>query len=239
MVVASPPLAGSSGRTTPFSVRSALVAWVPDDAAADHDHVAGHLLQLQRAGGVDDRLMVDLDAGQRRDAGASGDDDVLGTDLAIADLDAVGAGEGGVALQPLDLVLLEQELDAAGQPLDRLKTRAVHGVEVEFHLARLHAPFGERPVRRFLEKLGGVEQGLGRDAADIEAGAAQSLAALDAGGLEAELGRTDRGHIAARAGTDHQNVEVVFSHSHFPLSSFQRKLESPFSRKVRPQLSLG
>ena len=39
--------------------------------------------------------------------------------------------EGGVALQPFDLVLLEQEFDAAGQLLDRVLALAVHRVEVE------------------------------------------------------------------------------------------------------------
>ena len=76
-------------------------------------------------------------------------------------------------------------------------------------LARLHAPFGERPVTRFLEQLGGVEQRLGRDAADVEAGAAERLAAFGAGGLEAELRGADRGDIAAGAGADHQDVEIV------------------------------
>src|SRR5207237_7068832 len=41
----------------------------PDYAAPDHDHRPRDLLQLQRAGGVDDPAMVDLDAGQRGHAG--------------------------------------------------------------------------------------------------------------------------------------------------------------------------
>ena len=70
------------------------------------------------------------------------------------------------------------------------------------------------PSRGFLEQLGRVEQRLGRDAADVEAGAAQRLAALGAGGLEAQLRGADRGDIAAGAGADHQDVEIVIlSHS--------------------------
>jgi hypothetical protein len=52
----------------------------------------------------------------------------------------------------------------------------VHDVEVERELA-LDAPFGEVAVRGFLEQLGRVEQRLGRNAADVEAGAAKRLAA--------------------------------------------------------------
>ncbi len=64
-------------------------------------------------------------------------------------------------------------------------------------------------MRRFLEQLGRVEQRLGRDAADVEAGAAERLAALGAGGLEAKLRGADRGDVAAGAGADHQDVEIV------------------------------
>ena len=66
---------------------------------------------------------------------------------------------------------------------------------------------------RLLVQLGGVEQGLGGDAADVEAGAAQRLAALDAGGLQPELRGPDRGDIAARPGADHDHVEVSLCHS--------------------------
>ena len=97
---------------------------------------SGTLRQLERAGrSRRSDLLVDLDARQRRDRRAGGDDDVLGADGAVADLDRVGALEARVALQPFDLVLLEQELDAAGQALDRVLALAVHGVEVELGLA--------------------------------------------------------------------------------------------------------
>ena len=68
------------------------------------------------------------------------------------------------------------------------------------------------PPRRRLEIFRRVEQRLGRDAADVEAGAAERLAALGAGGLEPKLRSADRGDIAARAGADHQDVEIVISH---------------------------
>ena len=52
-----------------------------------------------------------------------------------------------------------------------------------------------------LIELGGAQQRLGRDAAPIEADAAELLA-LDDRGLQAELRRADRGDIAAGAGAD-------------------------------------
>jgi hypothetical protein len=57
-----------------------------------------------------------------------------------------------------------------------------------------------------------LEQRLRGNAADIQAGAAQGAALLDAGGLEAELGRTDGGDITARAAADDDDVEIVLAH---------------------------
>jgi hypothetical protein len=68
-------------------------------------------------------------------------------------------------------------------------------------------------VRRFVEQLGGVEQGLGRDAPDVEAGPAERLPALDAGGLQPELRGPDGGDIATGPGADHDQVEIGLSHS--------------------------
>jgi hypothetical protein len=54
-----------------------------------------------------------------------------------------------------------------------------------------------------------VQQRLGGNAADVEASAAQRLAAFHAGGLQAQLRRADRADIAAGAGADEDHVVVV------------------------------
>src|SRR3546814_20852341 len=105
------------------------------------------------------------------------------------------------------LVLLEQEFDAAGELLDRIRALAVHRVEIEFG-RHLDAELGHRAAGRSLEIFGRVEHRLRRDAADIEAGAAQRLAAFRARHLEAQLRGADRGDVAARPGTAHQDVLV-------------------------------
>src|SRR5205823_1585367 len=79
--------------------------------------------------------------------------------------------------------------------------------DADAHLAEL--------VARFLVQLGGVKQRLGRDAADVEAGAAERLVLLDHHHLHAELRRADRAEIAARAGTD--DDEVVTGHHVYSL----------------------
>src|SRR3546814_16440637 len=76
----------------------------------------------------------------------------------------------------------------------------------------LGVQLGERAIRGFLIEFRGVQHRLGRDAADIEAGAAQRLPAFGAGGLEAKLRGADRRDIAARTGADHQNVIIEVCH---------------------------
>src|SRR5207237_1182047 len=59
---------------------------------------------------------------------------------------------------------------------------------------------------RVLVQLGGVEDGLGGDAAAQRAGAAQPRVLLDAHRLEAQLPGADGGDIAARSCSDDRHV---------------------------------
>jgi hypothetical protein len=116
---------------------------------------------------------------------ARGDDDVLRLVHLVADLDLARPGDRGPALQPGHLVLLEQELDALGVLADHLVLVGAHlrpidlGPDADPHLVEV--------LVRLVQHVGRVQQRLRRDAADIQAGAAQRLAPLDAGDLHAEL----------------------------------------------------
>jgi hypothetical protein len=105
-----------------------------------------------------------------------------------SDLDAELAGEPRGALDPVDLVLLEEHLDAAGEPGDHLVLARVHGGHVDADAGRGRP--GEAPLLgglRDLERVGVLEQRLGRNAAPDEAGAAERLLLLDDRHLQAEL----------------------------------------------------
>ena len=52
---------------------------------------------------------------------------------------------------------------------------------------------------------------LGGNTADVEAGAAEGGALLDAGGLEAQLRRLDGRHVAAGAAADDHDVVLLRS----------------------------
>ena len=76
---------------------------------------------------------------------------MLGGDRFAGDLDVVGPisfgwGELGIALEPFDLVLLEQEFNALRQLFYRAGLLALQGRQVEFDLAELHAELGEGAV---------------------------------------------------------------------------------------------
>ncbi len=67
-------------------------------------------------------------------------------------------------------------------------------------------PMPANPCPRLLEKLGGMQQRLGRDAADVEARAAICGALLDDRHFHAELRRADGAHIAARPAADDDQI---------------------------------
>ncbi len=60
-----------------------------------------------------------------------------------------------------------------------------------------------------MEALGGMQQRLGRDAADVQAGAPEGAALVDAGRGKAQLAGPDGGVVAAGAAANHYDVESI------------------------------
>src|SRR5204863_8162283 len=83
----------------------------------------------------------------------------------------------------LDVVLAQQPLDATRQLGHDLRFSRLHRLEIELDAAHVHAVRGEA-VACALEVLARVQQRLARDAADVDARAAERGVALDAGRLE-------------------------------------------------------
>ena len=159
----------------------------PDHAGADHQQMLRHLVEHQRAGRRHDALLVDLDALEPRDVGAGGDDDGfrfqhLRLAVGALDLDLARRGDAAGAVKRVDLVLLEQELDALDVAVDALVLERHHRRQIELGRGNADAHFAER-VPGLLEQFGGVQQRLRRDAADVQAGAAEGRALLHDGGF--------------------------------------------------------
>ena len=126
--------------------------------------------------------------------------------VALEDLDLALARQPGGALDPVDLVLLEEELDALGEAADNLVLARVHLAHVDRRrtVGNHHAPL--LGVLHHLQRVGVLEQRLGGNAAPDQARAAERFLLLDDGDLLAELRGPDRGHVAAGTGADHDDV---------------------------------
>lgn len=127
---------------------------------------------------------------------------------------AVFAFERTFAVQAFHFVFLKQEGDAAGQFADDTVFALDHLGRIKRHAGYLNAVLG-KIVLGGMEMLGRLQQGFGGNAADIQAGAAQSRgiarfvdARVDTGGFETQLGGADGGDITAGAGADDNNVEL-------------------------------
>ncbi|KAI3483828.1 hypothetical protein L1887_53238 [Cichorium endivia] len=188
-----------------------------DDAGADDDHLLGHLLELERAGGADDLLLVDLDAGEGRHLGAGGDEDVLGLHLGLAavvegDLDGGGAAEATGALEVVDLVLLEEALDTLVRPVTAL--------DLALSMVSRHVPPSEprfsrhRRLEAKLRSLDGGDVATGATTDDdeiVRLSAGGEAAALDAGQRRDDT-RKRRGLEGARRGGDRRSREQTGDH---------------------------
>src|SRR5205085_10524318 len=109
--------------------------------------------------------------------------------------------------------------------VDALGLEGHHLLEVELRRRDADAHVAEA-LPRLLEKLGGMQQRLRGDAADVEAGAAVRLALLDDRGVQAELRRPDGADVAPGAGSDDDEIvghEVLALDNHSAAERRARK----------------
>src|SRR5690606_13231839 len=125
------------------------------------------------------------------------EDDVVGGEALLAlgggDRHLVRAHQAGGAHHDVGAVALEELADAAGELLDDLALPRLELAHVDGDVAGDdHAHVAG--VLDLLDPLGGGDQGLAGDAADVEADAAEVLL-LDDEGSDAELGEADAARV--------------------------------------------
>ena len=178
-----------------------------DDPAAHDDDVFGAGGHVQEARGIHHAGEVHAGNGNPGGAGAGGHDQVSALQsLAIVQFHSGPGGEGGVGPDDGNAVALFQEADAVAQ----LLRDGVFPLD-DFRVIEGHVPGGDAesgPVFRLVVHAGGVEEGLGGDAAPVQAGAAQ-LRLLHQGGVQAVLGQADGALIAAGAAAHDDRVEFL------------------------------
>src|SRR5690606_10058444 len=84
-----------------------------------------------------------------------------------------------------------------------------HVLKVELHVLHVDAERLQLAAGHFLILFRGVQQRLRRDAAHVEAGAAQRPALFNTGHLQAILRGPNRGHVTARTCTNYNHVKVI------------------------------
>ncbi len=188
-----------------------------DDAAADDQHALGHRAQFQRRSGIEDARILRNER-QPRHLRTDGDDRlpeahhlfrarlVLALALGLLDLDVERVEELADAAHDVDLAALRHAGEPAGELADDLVLPAAQLVEVDLRLAEVDAVLGQH--LRFVHHRRHVQQRLGRNAADVQAHAAERRVALDQHDLHAEVGGAEGGAVAAGAGAEHQHVAV-------------------------------
>ena len=191
-----------------------------DDAAADDDEVLRDFGDRERADVGEDALLVELEEGELDRYGAGGNDDVLC--LVGGDLFAGGPPAPTLHLDDVP------RLAASPRPFahvilffrnrnsmpfvfcaDDVVLPLQHRREVERQRRRSPMPCAAAACCRELVVLGRREQRLGRNAADVDARAAERLVHLDADGGEAELRGANRGDVAAGSAADDDDVSGI------------------------------
>jgi hypothetical protein len=192
-----------------------------DGARADDEQRFGNAVRNHGLEIGPDQFLVRLQAGKNARPRAGGDDDVLGrigtgAQRALRRFAAAGLHrdlarrfDRRLAPDHGDLVLFHQEADAVVEPFGDGPRALDHRRRIVADLA------GREPiilgVLQVMENLRRTQQRLGRDAAPIEANAAQ-IFALDDGRRKAKLRGADGGDVSAGAGTDDDDVEICISH---------------------------
>lgn len=134
-----------------------------NDTTTNDNHLLWDLGQSQSTGAGDDSLLIDGQAGEGGRFTSGSNNDVLSTKHLLAtlkqiDLDSVGINEGTGALDVVDAVLLQQELDTFRQTFDGSVLRLHHLLEVELDIANLNTTLF-RVVENLVVEVGVVQEG--------------------------------------------------------------------------------
>ncbi|MNI17258.1 hypothetical protein D3C73_706230 [compost metagenome] len=133
-------------------------------------------------------------------------------------------------MNDLDLVLFQQRGNAGGQAIDDAVFPFDALGDVEGRRRNADAQGRKLMVLlRLMKLLSDVNQCLGRNAADVQAGAAQGLA-FHQDGRNAQLASTDRRHITARAAADDQQRGVQSLHDALQQNQSTNKVAGCSSR---------
>ncbi len=181
-----------------------------DHPATDDHQVTRDFREGERADVGEDATLVERQEGKGRRYRAGRDDHVarlIARHVSVGGghVDAVAGPQRSGAARPSDLVLPKEKLDAARVGRDDLVLALEHLREVEPQPVE-----GESMLvcvqARELVVLRGLQERLARDAADVDARAAERLVHLHTDRGEAELCSANGRDVSAGAATDHDHI---------------------------------
>ena len=177
-----------------------------DHAAAEDDRGGGQRVEHHGVLGGDDADAVDLQAGQRLHVGAGRQHDVLADHTLAVDLDRVRGDQLAGALDVRDLGALHQTLQALVELVDDAVLVGVDALHVDADQLGLDAEL--LGLARLVGDLTGVQQRLRRDAAAVQARAAE-LVLLDQRNRQVQLDGTERGRVTTTAAAENYYVKLA------------------------------
>src|SRR5690606_14366546 len=182
-----------------------------DHAAAQHDDLLGHEVEVERLLAGDDPT-AQLEAGDRLRVRAGRQYDVLAGVPGAVDFDRVGVDKGSGAFDQGDLVRLGQPLQALVEACDDVLLVLVDAVDVDafergFHPELVGVPSGVGHLR-------GVQQCLGGNTPAVQASPTE-LVLFDEDDGQAKLGCAEGAGVAA--GTAAENDQIGGRVGHFAL----------------------
>ena len=145
--------------------------------------------------------------GQRGRLRAGGDDAVLERDRAVADDQRVRAGEAADAVDDLDLALLGQPDEPAGEPVDDRVLPAAQRLQVDLRLAELDRRARPSPRASAITRAA-CSSALDGMQPTFRQTPPSALVALDQRRLQPEVGGAEGGGVAARARAEDHHLGV-------------------------------
>ncbi len=124
--------------------------------------------------------------------------------LGELDLQLVRRGEAAVTADRGDLALFGQPGETAGEPADDTVLPRPQLADVDPRSAERDAVLAH--LLGLGDDFGGVQEGFGRYAANVEADPAERRPAVHHHDLLAEVGGPERGRVAARSGTEDEHL---------------------------------
>lgn len=180
-------------------------------SGADDDEPLGNCIEGDGLGAADDGFTIEGQEGELNRHGAGREYDVLGFEEGFSgvsgDADFALAFEHTESLQDGYLVGLHELGDATAELADGAFFAGHEFADIDGEVGQVDAVIGGTMTGK-VKHLGGVEECLAGNAADVEASAAEGFVFFDEGGFEAELGSANGGDVTAGAGAEDDEIEL-------------------------------